>query len=169
MQNFSGMRYADKFCLVLVLAWKTFSAKQPYKYKALVEFFHSQVLSTIQQFQSVMGQCLVVNDKLETSLRDLSRTGDVQACKAARKAADTLLKDLAKELKPLLSFLQSSSQAAHILPKVCTLSNFPYESCLITLFESTQYYLQHALVSSLETPLQNLRFLYRTTYKTLLV
>lgn len=59
-----------------------------------------------------------MHDKLEASLRDLSRTGDVQACKAARKAADGLLKELSKELKLVLSFLQSSSAASQILPKV---------------------------------------------------
>ncbi|XP_042507790.1 dolichyl-diphosphooligosaccharide--protein glycosyltransferase subunit 1A-like [Macadamia integrifolia] len=55
----------------------------------------------------------VVHDKLEASLRDLSRTGDVQTCKAADG-----LKELAKELKPLLAFLQSSPQAAQLWPKV---------------------------------------------------
>lgn len=65
-----------------------------------------------------MNRCMAVHDKIEASLRDLSRTGDVQACKAARKAADSLLKDLSKELKPLLSFLQSSPQAVQILSKV---------------------------------------------------
>ncbi|KAL8523790.1 hypothetical protein ACS0TY_013674 [Phlomoides rotata] len=77
-----------------------------------------EVQTTIQQFQNIMNRCLIVHDKLEASLRDLSRTGDVQACKAARKAADSLLKELTKELKPLLSFLQSSPQALQITPKV---------------------------------------------------
>merc|ERR1712007_408111 len=53
-----------------------------------------------------------------TSLSDLARTGDVQARKASRKAADAALKDTAKELKPVLELLQSSSQASHILPRV---------------------------------------------------
>ncbi|KZV57265.1 dolichyl-diphosphooligosaccharide--protein glycosyltransferase subunit 1A-like [Dorcoceras hygrometricum] len=77
-----------------------------------------EVQTAIQQFQNVMNRCLIIHDKLEASLRDLSRTGDVQTCKAARKAADSTLKELSKELKPLLSFLQSSSQATQILPKV---------------------------------------------------
>lgn len=61
---------------------------------------------------------MAIHDKLEASLRDLSRTGDVQTCKAARKAADNSLKELSKELKPLLSYLQSSPQALQILTKV---------------------------------------------------
>ncbi|KAK0576186.1 hypothetical protein LWI29_013420 [Acer saccharum] len=77
-----------------------------------------EVLATIQQIQNIVNRCLTTHDKLEASLRDLSRTGDVQACKATRKSADALLKELSKELKPLLAFLQSSSTAAQILPKV---------------------------------------------------
>lgn len=65
-----------------------------------------------------MNRRLALHDKVEASLRDLSRTGDAQACKAVRKAADSSLKELSKELKPLLAFLQSSTQAAQILPKV---------------------------------------------------
>lgn len=74
--------------------------------------------AAVQQVQSIINRCLAIHDKLEVSLRDLSRTGDVQSCKAARKAADVSLKELTKELKPLLAFLQSSQQAAQILPKV---------------------------------------------------
>ncbi|GLT35267.1 hypothetical protein SLA2020_097350 [Shorea laevis] len=77
-----------------------------------------EVQAAIQQVESIINRCLATHDKLEASLRDLSRTGDVQTCKAARKAADGLLKDLSKELKPLLAFLQSSPSASQILPKV---------------------------------------------------
>ncbi|GKV33416.1 hypothetical protein SLEP1_g41934 [Rubroshorea leprosula] len=77
-----------------------------------------EVQAAIQQVESIINRCLATHDKLEASLRDLSRTGDVQACKAARKTADGLLKDLSKELKPLLAFLQSSPSASQILPKV---------------------------------------------------
>lgn len=74
--------------------------------------------ATIQQVESILKQWLATHEKLEASLLDLSRTGDVQACKTARKTADGLLKGHLKELKPLLVFLQSSPAAAHILPKV---------------------------------------------------
>ncbi|XVE69569.1 hypothetical protein DITRI_Ditri10aG0001700 [Diplodiscus trichospermus] len=77
-----------------------------------------EVQAAIQQVQNIISRCLATHDKLEASLRDLSRTGDVQACKTARKAADGLLKELSKELKPLLAFLQSSPSAAQVLPKV---------------------------------------------------
>lgn len=49
-----------------------------------------------------MNQRLAVSEKLETSLSNLARTGDVQACKASRKTADAALKDTTKELKPVL-------------------------------------------------------------------
>ncbi|KAK8681509.1 hypothetical protein V6N13_053911 [Hibiscus sabdariffa] len=77
-----------------------------------------EVQAVIQQVQNIVSRCLAIHDKLEASLRDLYRTGDIQACKAARKAADGVLKELSKELKPLLTTLQSSPSAAQILPKV---------------------------------------------------
>uniref|UniRef100_A0A1D1ZGL5 Dolichyl-diphosphooligosaccharide--protein glycosyltransferase subunit 1 n=1 Tax=Anthurium amnicola TaxID=1678845 RepID=A0A1D1ZGL5_9ARAE len=77
-----------------------------------------EVQAALQQVLNIINRCLVVHDKLEASLRDLSRTGDVQSCKMARKTADNILKELMKELKPLLGFLQSSPQAAQIWPKV---------------------------------------------------
>ncbi|XP_051123880.1 dolichyl-diphosphooligosaccharide--protein glycosyltransferase subunit 1A [Andrographis paniculata] len=102
-------------CVVYTHADLTISKSSP-SYLAKLQW--DEVQTAIQQFQSIMKRCVVVHDKLEASLRDLSRTGDVQACKASRKAADSALKELAKELKPLLSFLQSSPQAAQIMPKV---------------------------------------------------
>nr|GEW87637.1 dolichyl-diphosphooligosaccharide--protein glycosyltransferase subunit 1A [Tanacetum cinerariifolium] len=77
-----------------------------------------EVLGTLQQLVDIINRCLVLHDKLEASLRELSRTGDVQASKAVRKSADGLLKDLSKDSRSLLAVLQSSPQAAHILPKV---------------------------------------------------
>jgi oligosaccharyltransferase complex subunit alpha (ribophorin I) len=77
-----------------------------------------QVQSIIQQIQAIFNQCLAAHDKLETSLHELSRSGDVKSCKVARKTADAQFKELAKELKPLLTSLQSSSQSYQIWPKV---------------------------------------------------
>ncbi|KAL0315198.1 UNVERIFIED_CONTAM: Dolichyl-diphosphooligosaccharide--protein glycosyltransferase subunitA [Sesamum calycinum] len=102
-------------CIVYMHADFTISKSSP-SYLAKLQW--DEVQTAIQQFQNIMNRCLVVHDKLEASLRELSRTGDVQACKAARKAADSLLKELSKELKPLLSLLQSSPPAVQIMPKV---------------------------------------------------
>lgn len=77
-----------------------------------------EVQTIIQKIENIINRCLTIHDKLEASLHDLSRTGNVQACKTARKAVDSLLKELSKELKPLLMSLQSSPQAAQIFPKV---------------------------------------------------
>ncbi|KAL5557686.1 hypothetical protein UlMin_033897 [Ulmus minor] len=82
-----------------------------------------EVQAAVQQVHSIISQCSTVHDRLEASLRDLSRTGDIQVCKGARKAADGSLKELTKELKPLMAFLHSSQQAAQILPKVEELVN----------------------------------------------
>lgn len=79
---------------------------------------------------------MAVHDKLEASLRDLSRTGDTQTCKAARKAADAQLKELSKELKPLLTSLHSSAQSYQIWPKVCHLLA-PRNNVLILLYLAT--------------------------------
>ncbi|XP_074576549.1 dolichyl-diphosphooligosaccharide--protein glycosyltransferase subunit 1A [Curcuma longa] len=77
-----------------------------------------EVQATVQQVLNIINQCLAVHEKLEASLRDLSRTGDVQSCKTLRRTADAQLKELVKELKPLTAFLHHSPQASHILPKV---------------------------------------------------
>ena len=84
----------------------------------MLSCLYFQIQTAIQQILSIINRCLTIHDRLEATLRDLSRTGDMQACKAARKAADGLLKELSKELKPLLAFLHSCPQAAQILPKV---------------------------------------------------
>ncbi|KAM0041657.1 putative dolichyl-diphosphooligosaccharide--protein glycotransferase [Helianthus debilis subsp. tardiflorus] len=102
-------------CIIYMHADLTIS-KSSSSYLAKLQW--DEVQGTIQQLQDIINRCLLIHDKLEGSLRELSRTGDVQACKAVRKSADSLLKDLSKELKPLLALLQSSPQAAHILPKV---------------------------------------------------
>ncbi|KAF7817705.1 dolichyl-diphosphooligosaccharide--protein glycosyltransferase subunit 1A [Senna tora] len=64
-----------------------------------------EVQATIQQLCNTINRCLTIHDKLEASLRDLSRTGDVQACKATRKSVDSLLKEFSKELKSLVEEL----------------------------------------------------------------
>ncbi|CAH1446234.1 unnamed protein product [Lactuca virosa] len=102
-------------CIIYMHADFTISKSSP-SYLAKLQW--DEVLGTIQQLQDMINRCLLIHEKLEASLRELSRTGDVQACKAVRKAADTLLKDVSKVSKPLLSLLQSSPQAAHIFPKV---------------------------------------------------
>ncbi|XP_021746505.1 dolichyl-diphosphooligosaccharide--protein glycosyltransferase subunit 1A-like [Chenopodium quinoa] len=91
-------------------------SKSSASYLARVQ--REEVQTIIQQLENIINRCLAIHDKLEVSLRELSRTGNVQACKTARKAADNLLKELSKELKPLLTSLQLSPQATQIFPKV---------------------------------------------------
>lgn len=111
----SGIFFFFLACIIYMHADLTISKSSP-SYLAKLQW--DEVRAAIQQVQNIIHQCLSIHDRLEGSLRDLSRTGDVQACKAARKAVDGSLKELSKELKPLLTFLQSSPQASHILPKV---------------------------------------------------
>ncbi|KAF8405580.1 hypothetical protein HHK36_010487 [Tetracentron sinense] len=111
----SGFVFFFVACIVYMHADMSIS-KSSASYLAKLQW--DEVQAAIQQVQNIINRCLTVHDKLEASLRDLSRTGDVKACKATRKVADGLLKELSKELKPLLGFLQSSPQAAQIWPKV---------------------------------------------------
>ncbi|OVA00654.1 Ribophorin I [Macleaya cordata] len=111
----SGFLFLFITCIVYMHADFSIS-KSSASYLAKLQL--DEVQATIQQVQNIVNRCLAVHDKMDASLRDLSRTGDVQACKAARKVASNLLKDLSKDLKPLLVFLQSSPQAAQIWPKV---------------------------------------------------
>ncbi|CAI9115192.1 OLC1v1016031C2 [Oldenlandia corymbosa var. corymbosa] len=111
----SGFFFFFVACIIYMRSDLTISKSSP-SYLAKLQW--DEVQSVVQQVQGIINECLAIHDKMETSLRDLSRTGEVQPCKAVRKAADSSLKELSKDLKPLLSFLQSSGQAAHILPKV---------------------------------------------------
>ncbi|XP_075082116.1 dolichyl-diphosphooligosaccharide--protein glycosyltransferase subunit 1A isoform X1 [Nicotiana tabacum] len=115
MMLISGFFFLFVACIVYMHADLTISKSSP-SYLAKLQW--DEVQSALQQIQSIMNHCLGIHDKLEASLRDLSRTGDVQACKAARKSADNMLKELSKDLKPLLSFLQSSPLAASLYSKV---------------------------------------------------
>lgn len=111
----SGFFFLFVACIMYMHADLSISKSSP-SYLAKLQW--DEVQAAVQQVRNIINRCLTIHDKLEASLRDLSRTGDVQACKAARKAFDGLLKDLSKELKPLLASLQSSQQTAQILPKV---------------------------------------------------
>ncbi|CAK9178291.1 unnamed protein product [Ilex paraguariensis] len=102
-------------CVIYVHSDLTIS-KSSTAYLAKLQW--DEVQATVQQVLNIINRCLTIHGKLEASLRDLSRTGDVQACKSARKSADSSLKELSKELRPVLILLQSSSQAVQILPKV---------------------------------------------------
>ncbi|XP_038715211.1 dolichyl-diphosphooligosaccharide--protein glycosyltransferase subunit 1A [Tripterygium wilfordii] len=102
-------------CIVYVHADMSIS-KSSASYVAKLQW--DEVQAAVQQVDSIIYRCLTLHEKLESSLRNLSRTGDVQACKAARKTADASLKELSKELKPLMAFLQSSPAASQLLPKV---------------------------------------------------
>jgi oligosaccharyltransferase complex subunit alpha (ribophorin I) len=115
MMLISGFFFLFVACIVYMHADLSIS-KSSASYIAKLQW--DEVLTVIQQVQNIIHSCLSTHDKLESSLRNLSRTGDVQACKAARKAADSLVKELSKELKPLLALLQTSPTASHILPKV---------------------------------------------------
>lgn len=76
-----------------------------------------QVQNAVQRLQKIFGARAAVSEKLESSLRDLARTGDVAAAKAVRKTADASLKETAKELKAAYDSLPASSRST-VLAKV---------------------------------------------------
>ncbi|CAH9087074.1 unnamed protein product [Cuscuta europaea] len=115
MMLISGFFFFFLTCIIYMHADLTIS-KSSASYLAKKQW--DEVLTVIQEAETIISSCLTIHDKLESSLRDLSRTGDVQACKAARKEAEGTLKELSKGLKPLLSSLQSFPLAASICPKV---------------------------------------------------
>ncbi|CAN4121306.1 unnamed protein product [Withania somnifera] len=115
MMLISGFFFLFVACIIYMHADLTISKSSP-SYLAKLQW--DEVQTALHKIQSIVNRCLGIHDKLEASLRDLSRTGDVQACKAARKSADNMLKELLKDLKPLLSFLQSSPLSASLYSKV---------------------------------------------------
>ncbi|CAM6112002.1 unnamed protein product [Calypogeia fissa] len=76
-----------------------------------------EVQNAVQRLQKIFGARAAVSEKLESSLRDLARTGDVAAAKAVRKNADASLKETAKELKAAYDTLPASSRST-VLAKV---------------------------------------------------
>ncbi|KAK8484207.1 hypothetical protein V6N12_057199 [Hibiscus sabdariffa] len=82
------------------------------------DFSSSLLLALFTCEQTYQSPSLLLLIWLNSTGKRFRRTGDIQACKAARKATDGLLKELSKELKPLLTILQSSPSAAQVLPKV---------------------------------------------------
>ncbi|GAB2300473.1 Dolichyl-diphosphooligosaccharide--protein glycosyltransferase subunit 1A [Dionaea muscipula] len=111
----SGFFFLFVACIVYMHADVTIS-KSSASYLAKLQW--DEVQTAVHRLQSIINNCLAIHEKLEASLRELSRSGNVQACKATRKLADSMLRDLSKDFKPLLSFLQTCPQAAQILPKV---------------------------------------------------
>lgn len=92
-------------------------SKSSASYQARIQ--REELMDAIQKLQNVLSfRRANVSEKLEASLKDLARTGDIQSCKAARKAADAASKESTKDLSAKLQSLQSSSRPFNILPKV---------------------------------------------------
>lgn len=78
-----------------------------------------QLMDALQKLTTIFNSRKAnVSDKLEASLKDLARTGDIQSCKVARKAADAALRESTKDLNSKLQNLNSSPRPLNIMPKV---------------------------------------------------
>eukprot|EP00850_Spirogloea_muscicola_P016550 SM000135S26994 [mRNA] locus=s135:147380:150215:+ [translate_table: standard] len=94
-------------------------AKSSTSYQAKLQ--REAMMDAMQRLQKVMAVRLSITERLEASLRDLVRTGDVAAAKASRKLLEASLKDTAKDVKSVTDVLEASPRAAHVLPRVQTL------------------------------------------------
>eukprot|EP00850_Spirogloea_muscicola_P006245 SM000029S10540 [mRNA] locus=s29:725330:728234:+ [translate_table: standard] len=94
-------------------------AKSSTSYQAKLQ--REEMMDAMQRLQKVMAVRLSFTERLEASLRDLVRTGDVAAAKASRKLLESSLKDTAKDVKSVTDVLEASPRAAHVLPRVQTL------------------------------------------------
>ncbi|KAK8571203.1 hypothetical protein V6N13_103332 [Hibiscus sabdariffa] len=90
----SGFFFFFVACIVYMRA-DTSISKSSASYLAKQQW--EEVQAVIQQVQNIISRCLAAHDKLEASLRDLYRTGDIQACKAKRavQRIETLVDHLA--------------------------------------------------------------------------
>lgn len=67
-----------------------------------------EVMDILQRLQKVLAIRGAADERLDASLKEVARTGDIAACKAARKSADQIWKGTSKDLKALTESLQST-------------------------------------------------------------
>jgi hypothetical protein len=70
-----------------------------------------QVRDLLVRLASVVAARSAEGDKVEAALKELSRSGDVGAARAARKAVESSLKDSARQLKALQDELEAAGDA----------------------------------------------------------
>jgi oligosaccharyltransferase complex subunit alpha (ribophorin I) len=74
----------------------------------LAQVQREEVVDVLQRLQRVLAVRGAAEERLDASLKEVTRTGDIAACKAARKAADAVWKGTSKDLKVLTDSLQSA-------------------------------------------------------------
>ena len=74
----------------------------------LAQVQREEVIDVLQRLQKVLTERSTVEERLDASLKDVARSGDITACKVARKNADDVWKRTSKDLKVLTDSLQSS-------------------------------------------------------------
>jgi hypothetical protein len=70
-----------------------------------------QVRDLLVRLASAVAARSAEGDKVEAALKELSRSGDVGAARAARKAVESSLKDSARQLKALQDELEAAGDA----------------------------------------------------------
>jgi oligosaccharyltransferase complex subunit alpha (ribophorin I) len=84
-------------------------AKNSAAYQA--DLHRDKVRDLLVRLASVVAARSAEGDKVEAALKELSRSGDVGAARAARKAVESSLKDSARQLKALQDELEAAGDA----------------------------------------------------------
>jgi oligosaccharyltransferase complex subunit alpha (ribophorin I) len=77
----------------------------------LAKIHQEEVMDVLQRLQKLLTVRQGADERLDASLKEVARTGDIAACKAARKSADAVWKGTAKDLKALQDELMSKPGA----------------------------------------------------------
>lgn len=74
----------------------------------LAQIQREEVMDVLQRLQKLLTIRGGAEERLDASLKEVARTGDIAACKAARKSADAVWKGTSKDLKVLTDALQAA-------------------------------------------------------------
>ena len=105
-------------------------SKSTAAYRAQVQ--REEVTDVLQRLQKLLAVRGAAEERLDASLKEVTRTGDIAACKAARKAADAVWKGTSKDLKTLSETLQAITKS---IPAK-TVSSMAKPAAIVTKVES---------------------------------
>jgi len=74
----------------------------------LAQIQREEVMDVLQRLQKLLTIRGGAEERLDASLKEVAHTGDIAACKAARKSADAVWKGTSKDLKGLTDVLQAA-------------------------------------------------------------
>ena len=75
-------------------------------------------MDATQRLQTFVGIRSLISDKLNAAMHSLSRTGDIETARVARRSAEAGLKEAGNDMKALLATLEAAPTPPPMLPKV---------------------------------------------------